>query len=324
MSLLARRTPRTLLLSILARGRKTTKGVRETLWSTSGSVGNLSLSKPGETAHTKRLAGAQRGPRVSSRGRSHNLGKERTELTERKDGKDLALAEARSLARELARVYNRLVEASIHLRSLSPQEAHHEVRELLSSTSLEDLLEKDIEEVSWIDLDCLARDGQALEVWERIKEAAGEEEKLGIQTAKIVEGYYAKTWERAVFFALRRGLIDEWQPKGGMELILIDTLASCLYMYRFWLSQHVERATTHAEIQKNDLKQRGKRRPAFSWEEESTARAAEMTDRFHKMAMRNLRALRDLRRYAPTVSIQSAGQVNIAEKQVNVASQNQD
>jgi hypothetical protein len=34
---------------------------------------------------------------------------------------------------------------------------------------------------------------------------------------------------------------------------------------------------------------------------------------------RTLRALRDLRRYAPTVMIQSAGQVNIGGQQVNMA-----
>ena len=32
-----------------------------------------------------------------------------------------------------------------------------------------------------------------------------------------------------------------------------------------------------------------------------------------------LRALRDLRRYAPTVMIQNAGQVNIGSQQVNLA-----
>lgn len=81
-----------------------------------------------------------------------------------------------------------------------------------------------------------------------------------------------------------------------------------------------QNSTTLQSIQKSDLKERGRCCPAFSCEEEGTARAAEMTDKFHKMAMRNLRALRDLRRYAPAVSIQNAGQVNIGEKQVNLTS----
>ena len=42
-----------------------------------------------------------------------------------------------------------------------------------------------------------------------------------------------------------------------------------------------------------------------------------MVDRFNRLFLRTLRALRDLRRYAPTVMIQDAGQVNIGQQQVN-------
>lgn len=230
----------------------------------------------------------------------------------------MQVAEARNLGRELARVYKRTVESFQQLSCLSPEEAIERVDELLSGVSVEDVLHLDPEEISWLDLDSLAGAGESIQIWEQIKAEARDELSVGGTVAKVVEGHNAKPWERAQFFALRQGMIDEWRPRGGMELALIDTLASSLYMYRFWLNQHVERATTRAEIQKNDLKVRGKRRPALSWEEENTARAAEMADRFHRMAMRSLRALRDLRRYAPTVSIQSAGQVNIGEKQVNL------
>jgi hypothetical protein len=37
------------------------------------------------------------------------------------------------------------------------------------------------------------------------------------------------------------------------------------------------------------------------------------------MFLRTLRALQELRRYAPTVVVQSAGQVNVGAQQVNVA-----
>jgi hypothetical protein len=54
-------------------------------------------------------------------------------------------------------------------------------------------------------------------------------------------------------------------------------------------------------------------------EAEATLQAAETAESFHLSAMRTLRSLRDLRRYATTVSIQNAGQVNIGEKQVNLS-----
>jgi hypothetical protein len=47
--------------------------------------------------------------------------------------------------------------------------------------------------------------------------------------------------------------------------------------------------------------------------------AAAMVDRFSKMFLRTLRALRDLRRYATSVVVQNAGQVNIGGPQMSVA-----
>jgi hypothetical protein len=45
----------------------------------------------------------------------------------------------------------------------------------------------------------------------------------------------------------------------------------------------------------------------------------EMAERWNRMFLRTLRALRELRRYAPTITIQNAGQVNIGSQQLNVA-----
>ena len=41
-----------------------------------------------------------------------------------------------------------------------------------------------------------------------------------------------------------------------------------------------------------------------------------MANRFHRMFLRGLRALRDLRRYAPAVVVQNAGQVNVVREDV--------
>ena len=46
--------------------------------------------------------------------------------------------------------------------------------------------------------------------------------------------------------------------------------------------------------------------------------AAAMVDRFNRLFLRTLRALRDLRRYEAPVNVGMAGQVNIAGQQVNV------
>ena len=47
--------------------------------------------------------------------------------------------------------------------------------------------------------------------------------------------------------------------------------------------------------------------------------AIKNADRFQRMFMRTLRALRDLRRYAAKITIHNEGQVNIGQNQVNQA-----
>ena len=49
---------------------------------------------------------------------------------------------------------------------------------------------------------------------------------------------------------------------------------------------------------------------------EAIEQAAAMLDRFHKIYVRALRNLRDLRRYASNLVIQGAGQVNIGQQQI--------
>ena len=46
--------------------------------------------------------------------------------------------------------------------------------------------------------------------------------------------------------------------------------------------------------------------------------AAAMADRFNRLFLRTLRQLRDLRRYTPAVTIESAGQVNIGGQQISL------
>jgi len=103
-----------------------------------------------------------------------------------------ALAEERSLGRELARVYKRLVDGAMHLTGDSYQKAQREVEELLSATSLEDVLVKDVKEISWFDLYSLAEGREAYDAWELMKEAAREESELVITAAKRVEGDHAE------------------------------------------------------------------------------------------------------------------------------------
>jgi hypothetical protein len=73
--------------------------------------------------------------------------------------------------------------------------------------------------------------------------------------------------------------------------------------------------------EKYDIEKRGGWDPPRVSEAQAIEQTATMIDRFNKILLRTLRALRDLRRYAPAVVIQNAGQVNVGGQQVNVAAE---
>jgi hypothetical protein len=67
------------------------------------------------------------------------------------------------------------------------------------------------------------------------------------------------------------------------------------------------------------IKDTGRWQPPRLSSNAAIEQAAAIADRFNRLVLRTLRQLRDLRRYTPAVTIQTAGQVNIGTQQVNMA-----
>jgi hypothetical protein len=82
--------------------------------------------------------------------------------------------------------------------------------------------------------------------------------------------------------------------------------------YRIW--QRLK-----AEVEDPDLKMRGYYLSPRVSATQAMGQSAAMADRFHRMFVRSLRTLRDLRRNSNSVIVQQAGQVNGGSQQVNVA-----
>ena len=74
-----------------------------------------------------------------------------------------------------------------------------------------------------------------------------------------------------------------------------------------------------AQAETRSVNEIGKWRPPSVSANAAMDQAVAMAERFNRIFLRTLRALRDLRRYSPSVTIQSAGQVNIGGSQVNAA-----
>src|SRR5216684_660242 len=228
--------------------------------------------------------------------------------------------EVGTLASELATAFETLVKSYQECFQLSFQEALARSEKPLPDESLQLVLKRRPMETSWHDLRNLSAKSPdlALRKWEEIKRAASDELQCGHRAARAMEGVESDCWQRAQFLAVRSELAKGWQPRNGVEWQLIDAMAQAQTAMFFWMRQLVIVSSLRAARQKREIVERGTYDLAQVSEFETVNQAGAMIDRFNKIFLRTLRALRDLRRYTPAVIVQNAGQVNVAGQQVNV------
>lgn len=170
--------------------------------------------------------------------------------------------------------------------------------------------------------------------WRDVQEAIGEDRERATLCINavfdaaygyIASGIYAadavgfkSPFERAQFSVIREGFKNDWQPRGAVESGLVDMLAQTYVSWQYWLSRSFSIANNEATVSEQTAKTRRPYDDAGSWQPmrlsyaEQLERAMQMADRFQRMYLRTLRQMRDLRRYASSVVIQNAGQVNVA------------
>jgi hypothetical protein len=177
------------------------------------------------------------------------------------------------------------------------------------------------DQVNWFDLDQIARTDpdRAVARWEEIKRAALEELRTGHRAARAFETANDGAWQRAQFLALRDDLAAEWRPRNGIERQLLDTMAQAQAGYLQWLQTLTVRTALTSVGGERLQREEGKWQAPRQTDADAIDQAAEMMERFNRIFLRTLRALRDLRRYAGPVIVQNAGQVNVGGQQVNVA-----
>jgi hypothetical protein len=228
--------------------------------------------------------------------------------------------EAGSLARELTAAFCSMVEyEKEQLRRKAP-EALQKAEESAYPEYEKKILNRPADQVTWFDLEYLGERNPELatQCWQTIKRAALDDLQSGHRASRVMEGYHSDAWMRAQFLALRRDLTSAWQPRDGLERQLIDAMAQAQTAMFFWQERLSLRASFKPMQEKLDIEKRGGWNPPRMSDAQAVDQAAAMVDRFNKMFLRTLRALRDLRRYSPTVVVQNAEQVNVGREQVNV------
>jgi hypothetical protein len=232
------------------------------------------------------------------------------------DGREIG-----ALARELGAAFRRTVDFHKETLGLPLQEAAAQAEAPASPEYEQMLLGGPADQVGWSGLEALTRKDPELMLrrWEQIKREALDELQSGNRAARVLEGFCSEAWQRAQFLALREDLAQGWQPRTGMEWQLIDVMAQAQTAMFSWLEQLSTRASIEVMQENSNIKRQGEWNPPRVSRHQAIEQAAGMADRFNKMFLRTLRALRDLRRYTPTVIVQNAGQVNVGGQQVNVS-----
>jgi hypothetical protein len=235
---------------------------------------------------------------------------------------DTTTDEIGGLARELGRAYRQMVEHYQREWKLAPVDADAKARGVDEPSPAWDrtlALERPADEVHWFDLQRLAEhDPEAVTIaWNRIKAAAREDLASGHRTAEALE-WRGNPWDRARFLALRDAFRADWQPRGGIETALVDTLAQNFTAYLYWTARLTIQAQSEGQVEDYKLRQDGYWQPPRIGVSEAIAESARMAEQAHRLFLRTLRALQDLRRL-PGVYVTSAGQVNVASRQVNLA-----
>jgi hypothetical protein len=201
---------------------------------------------------------------------------------------------------------------------LTLEEAHANVSAPASPEEVARIRRTPPAHYSWLELNRLMRTDaeQGLAQWNNIKQAARDELQSGHRAAHAVD-WAGSPWTRAQFVAIRESLTKDWHPSTGMERMLIDIAAQAFTEYLFWQTRLTELSTSQGKLTESELDRTGHWEPERVAVADAIHTAAEMVDRYHRILMRTVRNLRDLKRYGPTLTIGSVGQLNVAANQMN-------
>lgn len=220
-------------------------------------------------------------------------------------------AESRTLLADLSREFAGIRRFYREEYGRSKEEAEQDAQSL-RAWQRDHLADKPVRELTWGDLSAVAELDLkgAVDLWRRVQHAGIDDLEAGMLALNAVG---AKTpIERARFLAIRNKFYDEWNPRGGIEEAMVDTLAQCFSLQLYWMEIAHSRAYHEVESKRERTDRGGRWSLPAQHEADAIEQAHRMADRYNRMFLRTLRQMRDLRRYFVPVTINNPQQVNIA------------
>lgn len=184
------------------------------------------------------------------------------------------------------------------------------------------LVAEEPDKLEWRDINILM-EADAEEGWralDKVVSLARMNRATGDTASEAVVTEMCGLQEKARFDGIRSELRSSWKPQPGLESILIDTMAQCLYLSELWMARHAHdlmhppsHKYTHDE---RALRESGQKITPRLTLAEAFELSAGMCERWNKMFVRVARQLVQLRRYTIVVN---GGLVNMAQQQqVNI------
>ena len=191
------------------------------------------------------------------------------------------------------------------------EQATHQVDEQLAAEIFERLLTTSAESIDFDDLHKLWMHSpeEAEFVWRQMKEEAQREFMTGHLAATVFEpvDWMRSAWKRAKFLGVRDSFIDEYQPEGGVEVALVDTMSQAYFLQLHWTEEAIRR--TNADPRRHSYeyakweRYKSEVAKARMWENdgyweipyasevECQEQAVKMSDHFSRLFQRSVRAL---------------------------------
>lgn len=196
------------------------------------------------------------------------------------------------------------------------------------------------DQVSWNELGNLMEHEpeQARELWLAVKGAARDELTSGVRAAKALESGMPsgnQPWQRARYLAIVDALRTDLHPRGGLEELLIQRMASTYSLCLHWQQEAIRRedyevfqgdAAIRQERRDMTARQKERQRMEYGYlpprqaQAEAIQEACLMSERYERAFLRLVREFRNLRRTFNSLIV-AGGTVNIADggpQQVNV------
>ena len=178
---------------------------------------------------------------------------------------------------------------------------------------------------------------QGREVWLKIKAEARQELATGVRAADALQGPIdsRRPWQRAQFLAIVDSLTRDLQPRGALEALMIQRMASTLELCLMWQKLAIERheleewqaeSKKREELGEMTPRQRERSRYLYGYlpprlsKAEAIEQAFLMGDRYERAFLRLVREFRNARRMFAALIVAEGGTVNVSDgpQQVNI------